>query len=352
VARFTSGIELNRAFYGEVVGPLVAPWPHAAALLSWGSEILGFDTPRSTDHGWGPRLRVFVAPGDVETVRAVVDRGLPETFQEWPVRYGWDDVAPAHRVEVDALGAWLERHLGHDATRGTETVDWLLAPQQLLLGVTRGAVYHDDDGALGRVRADLATFPEPVRRWIVAGVWQRIAQEEAFVGRATEVGDDLGARMIATRQVHELMRLWFLFAREYWPYPKWFGSAFAHLPGADALAPRLAAVLDARDARAREDALIAAYETVATAHNRAGVSEPVDPTVRPFHDRGYRVLMAERFVAATLAGIDDPLLRGRTPIGSIDCVTDSTDVLSVGRRARQLRELFTGDRFPDVHGDP
>ena len=352
VAGFTSGIELNRGFYEDVVAPCLAPWVHSAALLGWGSEILGFDTERSTDHGWGLRLRVFVLAADVDAVRAALALALPDEYRDRPVRYGWDDVEASHRVEVDTLGGWLTRHLGHDATQGMTTLDWLLAPQQLLLGVTRGAVYHDGDGNLGAVRSELAAFPESVRRWIVAGVWQRIAQEEAFVGRAAEVGDELGARLVAARQVTELMRLWFLFAREYWPYPKWFGSAFARLPGADALAPQLRAVLDACDARSREDALVAAYEAVAAAHNGADVSAPVDPTTRPFHARGYRVLSAERFVAATLEGIDDPTLRDRPPIGSVDCVTDSTDVLSVGRRARQVRELFVGDRFPDVHGDP
>jgi hypothetical protein len=352
MAGFTPGIELNRGFHEDVVAPVLAPWVHSAALLGWGSEILGFDTARSTDHGWGPRLRVFVDAADVVTVRAALAAALPDEYRGRPVRYGWDDVEASHRVEVDTLGGWLARHLGHDATRGMSTLDWLLAPQQLLLGVTRGAVYHDGDGTLGAVRAELAAFPEPVRRWVVAGVWQRIAQEEAFVGRAAEVGDELGARLVAARQVNELMRLWFLLAREYWPYPKWFGSAFARLPGADVLAPLLTAVLDAHDARSREDALVVAYEFVAAAHNDSGTSELVGPTVRPFHDRGYRVLMAERFVAATVAAIDDPVLRDRPPIGSVDCVTDSTDVLSVGRRARQLRDLFAGPRFPDVHGDP
>ncbi len=352
MADFVPGIELNRAFYADVVVPVLAPWEHSAGLLGWGSEILGFDTPRSTDHGWGPRLRVFVGAADVEPVRGVLLAALPHEYQGWPVHYGWDDVAPSHRVEVDTLGGWLRRHLGHDATQGMTVLDWLLAPQQQLLGVTRGAVYHDGDGTLGAVRARLAAFPEPVRRWIIAGVWQRIAQEEAFVGRTAEVGDELGARLVAARQVHELMRLWFLFAREYWPYPKWFGTAFARLPGADVLAPQLTAVLDARDASTREAALVAAYETVAVAHNAAGVSAPVEPTTRAFHERGYRVLMAERFVVATLEGIHDPELRDRPPIGSVDLVTDSTDVLSVGRRARQLREVFAGERVADVHGDP
>lgn len=352
VAEFLPGIELNRAFYDEIVSPVLAGWPHAAALLGWGSEILGFDTARSTDHGWGPRLRVFVARHDVEAVRAELAARLPDEFRGWPVRYGWDEVAVDHRVEVDTLGAWLGRHLGLDATRGMATIDWLLAPQQLLLGVTRGAVYHDHDGALGTVRARLAYFPDAVWRWIVACQWQRIAQEEALVGRAAEVGDDLGARVVATRQVHELMRLWFLLARQYWPYAKWFGSAFAGLPGSAALAPVLGAVLDARGAGAREAALVLAYEQVARRHNEVGVSASVDPTVRGFHDRGFRVLMSERFVAATLAGIADERLRDLPRVGSVDQVSDSTDVLSVGRRARLLHALYAGPGVPDVHGDP
>ena len=124
------------------------------------------------------------------------------------------------------------------------------------------------------------------------------------------------------------------------------------LPGAAGLVPALTAVLDARDASTRESALVAAYEAVAARHNEAGVSDRVDPTVRGFHDRGFRVLMAERFVGACRSTVDDEFLAGCPLVGSVDQVTDSTDVLSVGRRARQLRELYTGTRVPDVHGDP
>jgi hypothetical protein len=34
---------------------------HSAARLGEGSEVLGFDTKRSTDHDWGPRLQIFLA---------------------------------------------------------------------------------------------------------------------------------------------------------------------------------------------------------------------------------------------------------------------------------------------------
>jgi len=57
------GLELSRGFYHDVVRPLLGDVRHSAGLLGWGSDVLGYDTARSTDHGWGPRLLVFVDPG-------------------------------------------------------------------------------------------------------------------------------------------------------------------------------------------------------------------------------------------------------------------------------------------------
>lgn len=86
---FVPALELNRAFYEQAVAPLVQRWSHASARIGFGSEVLGFDDERSTDHGWGPQLQVFVSPVDVEPAQNAVDEGLPEAFCDWPVRYGW-----------------------------------------------------------------------------------------------------------------------------------------------------------------------------------------------------------------------------------------------------------------------
>ena len=50
---FVNGIDLARMFYIEVVRPLIEGRAHSAARLGSGSDVLGFDIPRSTDHGWG-----------------------------------------------------------------------------------------------------------------------------------------------------------------------------------------------------------------------------------------------------------------------------------------------------------
>src|ERR1017187_6949966 len=65
---FIPGLRLAGEFYAEAVRPLLdAAFPalrYAAALLGPGSEVRGFDTARSTDHDWGPRLpRAVIAAG-------------------------------------------------------------------------------------------------------------------------------------------------------------------------------------------------------------------------------------------------------------------------------------------------
>lgn len=334
------GLELNAGFYHDVVRPLVQRYDHAGALLGWGSDVLGYDTTRSTDHGWGPRLQLFVDRDEIEDVRRAVDEGLPETYSGLSVRFGWDDKPVRHRVDVTTLAEWLKRQLGLDPRDGMSTVDWLSVPQQLILGVVRGAVYTDPRGELRRVREALAWYPHDVWLWLLASQWRRIGQEEPFTGRTAEVGDELGSRLIASRQVHELMRLAFLQARHYWPYSKWFGTAFARLPGAPDLTPALQAALAATDFPSREDALVRAYEIMASRHNEAGITAELEPTVRGFHGRPFRVLFAERFAAACREAITDEWLRELALVGSVDQFADSTDVLSVPARPQQLRGLF------------
>ncbi|MCO1659449.1 DUF4037 domain-containing protein [Pseudonocardia humida] len=341
-AGFVPGRELSAAFHAEVVGPLLVGVPHSAALLGTGSDVLGYDTPVSTDHGWGPRMQVFVARERVDDVRRVVDAGLPERFRGWPVRFGWDSVPVRHHVQVAALDDWLRDRLGFDPADGPTTADWLTTPQQALLEVTAGAVHLDHDGGLRRAREALAWFPPPVHRWLLACQWTRIAQEEAFVGRTAQVGDELGSRLVAARLARELMRLAFLLTGRYWPYAKWFGTAFARLPVAAALGPALVRVLAAADLPAREAALVEAYGVVARAHNAAGLTEPVDTAVRSFHGRGFAVLDAGRFAAACRRAVADPRLLELPPVGSVDQFADGTDVLSAPGVVRRLRAVHDG----------
>jgi len=77
---FVPGLRLAGGFHAAVVRPLLdQAFPglrYAAALIGAGSEVLGFDTDRSTDHDWGPRLQLFLGEEDAGRLRHDVDEVL------------------------------------------------------------------------------------------------------------------------------------------------------------------------------------------------------------------------------------------------------------------------------------
>ncbi|WP_233624534.1 DUF4037 domain-containing protein [Actinoplanes sp. ATCC 53533] len=346
-----SGIALSRRFYERAIRPSLGGRPHAAALLGEGSEVLGFDDAVSTDHDFGPRVQVFLPLG----APAPSFDALPGTFEGYPTVFaatGRNGGEPCHHVEVTDAGAFFARRLGIDPAAGLGLADWLLTPTQTLAALTAGAVFHDPDGELARRRAALSWYPRDVWRYALAAGWLRVAQEEAFVGRAGAVGDDLGSRVVAGRLVRELVRLAFLIERRWAPYPKWLGSGFARLHLAATAGPPLAAALAAAGTREREDALVTAAGLLVAATNELGLAAPVDPEPRAFHTRDIRVLHAERLTVALTAAVTDPGVRalvdrlgGRRggPIGTlpgtIDQVTDSTEILVDPARCRRAAAL-------------
>jgi hypothetical protein len=246
---FVPGLELSRRLYHDAVRPLLAQhYPglaHTAALIGAGSEVLGFDTERSTDHDWGPRLQLFLAADDLtahgDEIHGLLARQLPTTISGYPTslvpvgehgtRHMRQATGPVrHGVVVAELGDWLTGHLGFDPLTGITTQDWLAVSTQALAEVTTGAVYHDGLARLHHVRRALAWYPDDLWRYVLACQWQRVSQEEPFVGRCGEVGDELGSAVVTARLVRDLMRLCLLIGRRYPPYGKWLGSAFAHCP--------------------------------------------------------------------------------------------------------------------------
>jgi hypothetical protein len=337
---FEPAAQLAGGFYDDVVSGLLSGHRHSAGLLGWGSDVLGFDTERSVDHGWGPRLTVLSESGDLDVMSRLLDDGLPASYRGWPVRYGWDDVPVQHWVLVRRPRDWLVEHLGVDATAPLSTRDWLATPQQKLLGVTAGPVFHDDDGLLAAVRTRLGWYPDDVWRWLVASQWARIAEHEPLVGRCAEVGDELGSRAVAGRLVRDLMRLSMLLARAYAPYDKWLGSAFRRDVDDPALERALLDVTAATSYTDRELALVTALQTVASRHNHLGLTDRLDPTTRPFHSRPYLVLDAGRFAAATAATVTDPELLALPTIGGIDQVVDTVGLTQPARWGSAVRSMY------------
>jgi hypothetical protein len=359
---FIPGLELSRLFYEEAVRPVLDTrfpgLPHSAALIGTGSEILGYDTSRSTDHEWGPRLLLFLAADQYDTCAArlhdTLRHQLPARFRGYSAHFSARTESasrvpldPAgglidHKVEVWTVPGFFRAQIGIDPDTDLQPLDWLVLPQQKLLEATAGRVYWDGLGTLEPARAKLAYYPHDVWLYLLANQWRRIGQQEPFVGRTGEVGDDLGSRLIAADLVRDLMRLAFLMERRYAPYNKWFGTAFARLACAPTLGPLLAGVLAAPDWPAREGSLVAAYEQVARLHNALALTPPLAAEVSYFHDRPFRVIGAERFVAALEAAIRDPAVRAiHARFGAVDQFVDSTDVLSNPAVYPRLRIMYS-----------
>jgi hypothetical protein len=349
-----SGIELAAAFFEGAVRPVlerVAPGlRYSVARIGQGSEVLGFDDEVSQDHDWGPRLDLFVDMADRERyapqLAEALAAELPSTFGGYSTSFavavdGVGVLAPvatgepiAHRVEVHDLDTWCRTMLGFDPRDGITSFDWLAVSSQRLAEVTGGAVFHDGLGELEPLRASLAYYADPVWWFLLASQWTRISQEEAFVGRTAQVGDELGSMIVAARLVRDVMRLCFLIERNYIPYSKWLGTAFARLDIATPISPHLSATLHARDPESRQRALVAAYEVTAQRHNELRITEPIDAAVRPFWGREFPVIFGDRFAVALQQRINETDLAGVPLVGSVDQFVDSTDVLTHTRRAR------------------
>jgi hypothetical protein len=353
------GIDLSRRFYEDMVRPwLRAAYPdvrHAAALIGYGSEVLGFDDEMSRDHNWGPRVWLFVGESEFAArADAIVERFAafaPASFEGVPIGYSKQTPQNApgvrcdirHGVEVRTLEATLAGGLGVSLAGPSDNRAWLGLAEQWLLEFTGGAVFHDDDGRLTAMRQRLTYLPRDVWLYKLACQWRRIAEEQAFVGRTGLSGDEVGSRVIAARLARDVMRTAFLVERRYTPYPKWFGTAFAQLPAAAELAPLVARTLAASDWRTREAALAASYLALGRLHRTRGLPGRFEPVTGPYFGRPFTVINADEITAAIRAEIEDPVLRDMPIIGSLDQVTDAAPVIVAPGRARRAMAALLDD---------
>lgn len=326
------GIELARGFYFDVVQKLIDA-PHTAALLGEGSDVLGYDQPRSTDHTWGPRVQIFVQPAEVDRVAAAIDESLPAEYRGYPVQfYAWQTQSVKHHVEVTTLERWLEAHLRISGVDELTPAKWMALPQHHLLQFIAGAVFQDDTGELTDTKHQLSWYPTDVWLWTMASQWHLIGNTQHLIERTAEAMDFRGSTLIAVHLVRLIMELSFLQERRYWPYPKWFGTAFAELDIAPVLGPILDTAL--RSAYATQHAeLNRALLLLGDRHNTLGLTEVVAPAVGDYEVginnavRPYQVMNAGKFANACKQAIQDESLRRLPCVGTIDQLTHADDLL-------------------------
>ncbi len=361
---FVPGLMLNQRYYESIVRPIIAQaFPtlsYAAALIGYGSDVLGYDTERSTDHEWGPRLLIFLNDVEFDTISLAIDeqlrKRLPPTFMGYStafspknhigVRVSVEAVPGdvAHHIDFWTVRQFFTTTLGWQPTSPLNPADWLSFSSQKLLEVTSGAVFHDGLGSLTATRAELQYYPDDVWRYLLSVQWMRVSENDPFLGRCHELGDGIGERLVAARLVRDLVRLSFLIDRQYMPYSKWVGTAFTQLPIYPPLGSLLESVLEDEVWDRRQAALHQAYAIVIGQFNQLGLVKPFPTDVSPFYERPYAVIHAERIAEALWSTLmespDRALYEQLGFVGSVDQLSDNTDFLSHPQRTTAYRTLF------------
>ncbi|MFW9958547.1 MAG: DUF4037 domain-containing protein [Candidatus Odinarchaeota archaeon] len=362
--RFMKGLDLSQVFYNEAVKPLLeSEFPnlvYSAGHLGSGSDVLGFDTEQSIDHDWGPKLLIFLGEKDYEkyheSLHTFLGHNLPTEIRGFPINFGVHDDGTIvmqlsnnrplnHGVKIVTIRDYFERYLTVNPLEKMNPIDWIILPEQRLRSIAQGRIFHDGLGQLQSILEKLSYYPNDVWLYLLSTQWQRIAQEEPFMGRCGQVGDELGSRVVGSRLVYDIMKLCFLMEKQYAPYIKWFGTAFSRLKSAGILTPILMRVFEATSWENRQKHLVKAYEIVAGMHNDLGITKSMKTKVSHFHNRPFLVICADDFADAIYETIQDKgVLSLPKFLGGVDQFVNSTDVLSKPKRYPKLRNMFENDK--------
>ena len=331
---FIKGLDLNRGFYREIVKPILdRSFPglrYSASLIGYGSDVMGMDTERSTDHNWGPRMQIFVdssaddsAAGAAEgcwiipRIDKCLREELPFEYRGYSVNFSseaYDKTRSMeksgkrpvnHLIEISGFEDYLKARYSIGKTRGFSPHDWLAFKDQELIEITSGEVFHDGLEKLDAARRELAFYPPDIRMLRMAVLWHYISNKEAFVGRCIALNDFIGLKLNTGRIVNYLIKILFYLEKKYVPYCKWFGSAFKNLEAYREASPLIEQILSENVPEKIEEKLCLLYTFVVGRHNAADGLPRLGNTIKNYFGRPYKVIFAETIVTELTNSIAD-----------------------------------------------
>ncbi len=353
------GIDLCRAYHNDVLRPILASHiPHlgnayAAALIGWGSDVLGHDDEFSRDHEWGPRCILFLPPGlaqERERVYATLDRHVPDEFMGYPTRFAPASQAP--NVRIPAEGALAKAHIQvttvEEYARSnlgivypTDDLAWLTIPEQKLLELTRGEVFHDGLGTLTTLRQYYeGYYPVDVWKYRLAYAWQAVGWDADLIGLCALRGDTLSALHAVGTTLHQIMCLIFLLNRRYGPtYPKWFHREFYRLPQlANELGPQVESCYCDPDLSGVELRCQAICQQMIRFQDDLGLVPKASMRSYPFSRTGFT--LDTNYLAQQIGQTITGQLRGMPLYGAVDQWVSNPDLLLFAERLKPLASLY------------
>jgi hypothetical protein len=292
-------IEISRDFFFEVVQPILErEFPDETAqsafgLFGYGSEALGMDDSISRDHHWGVRIDGLmpesIPPSRRETIHQRVRASLPPSYRGHSLREG--HLAGAG-LTLDGLAAFLKRTIGIDHVPRTD-LEWLSLPEEEIIHLTNGEVWHDPSGQFTAIRHALQRYyPEPVRRRRIAHWCRYFSGMGAYaMKRAILRSDEFYAATAFGKAIRWGVQLAFLLDRQYFPYDKWLMRCFERLPRL--AAPLRPIVEEAVRLTTPWERKLALLDEMADVLDAAMVAEGLirpHPRFMGSHTSGYRLL--------------------------------------------------------------
>jgi len=347
MSEFIKGLELNRSFYKEIVAPLFKKhFPdllYSAAFIGYGSDVPGYDTERSMDHNWGPRMQIFLSEADFNELKEAVDSflkwNLPFMFRGFPVNFTdpsesdgvqhmnmKEEYPLNHLIEIETVSRYLDKYIGISSLENLNLKNWLIFTEQKLFELTAGEVFHDGLGQLNIMREKLQYLPKDIWIFKMAAQWMKISSQEAFIGRCHSIGDFAGMKIVTSQLIKNIMKLCFMMGRKCVVYDKWLGTAFKELEISKELQKHIDSILAENEYKKIEKILCDIYLIVGEKHNSLKITPDIKPEITDFYNRPYKVMSAWKYAEALVSEIASEEIRNlRVETGGIDQFAELSD---------------------------
>lgn len=309
-------IDISREFFEEIVGPFLKErFPEETAVTAfgvfgYGSEALRLDDELSRDHHWGLRIDALM-PNDVfESSRQIImetlSSNLPDSYRGHSLREA--HVAGAG-LAPDSLTDFLKRTIGLDHAPISDA-EWLGIPEEDIIHVINGEVWHDPLGEFTAVRKAFdGYYPEPVRLRRIAHWCRYFSGMGTYaLKRAILRQNEFYATTRFSNAIRLGVQLAFLLDRQYFPYDKWLMAYFERLPRlARPLRPLVDEAVKLSTTWERKlDLLHEISDVLDQTMVADGIIKP-HPRYAPSPTSGYRLL--EHAYAEIIQGLPDDIKR-------------------------------------------
>ncbi len=353
---FIKGLALCEDFFNEIAKPILGEnFPklkYSAAKIGSGSDVLGYDDEVSSDHMWGPSFQLFLSDEDIhlkEEILKVLGENFPSKYKGYPVNFSNPDGGGMRIMEeseevsplvfIYTIDEYFMDFVGTTGKEALSAIDWLAICQNKLLGLNSGKIFKDDLNLSERL-LPFKYYPEDVWRYLLASNWSLIGEEQAFTKRCSDVGDELGSRLVCARICERLIRLCFLYKKQYAPYSKWFGTGFKKLDIDPKIKELINEAICANDIKTRENALVKAQSELAKLHNELNVTGPVNTEIEKYFTRDILVVFVDDIAGAISETILDKELKNIPLIGALSEISNFTTLTYEPINYQNIKALY------------